>query len=182
MAQFIYSRVSTNLQDTQNQVVRLREQFPNAKVFEETASGAKSRPELDRLIKQLQSGDELIVSSLDRLGRRAAEVILLVEELDRRKVILKSLRENIDFSTLAGRFVFQILAALSEMERRLISERTKSALQARKQLGVKLGRPRKHSAQLRKQAQSLRSKGKTLQSISDELNIPIPSLQYLLKV
>ncbi|MCA3086294.1 MAG: recombinase family protein [Rhodocyclaceae bacterium] len=66
MAQFIYSRVSTDQQDTQNQALDLVRRFPEAVLVEEIASGAKVRPKLSELLKSLQTGDTLIVYALDR--------------------------------------------------------------------------------------------------------------------
>ena len=94
---YIYSRVPTSNQDNQNQLVHLRRQFPNAKVVEETASGTKTRPALDALVQRLIKGDELIVGSLDRLGRKTTEILVLIEQLEKRGVILKSLREGVDY-------------------------------------------------------------------------------------
>ncbi|MCB9026999.1 MAG: recombinase family protein [Bdellovibrionaceae bacterium] len=134
--QFIYSRVSTLNQDNQNQLVHLKRQFPSAEVVEETASGAKTRPALDALVQRLTKGDELIVGSLDRLGRKTTEILVLIEQLEKRGVILKSLREGVDYSTISGRLVTQILVSVSELERAIISQRTKSALAAKRENGI----------------------------------------------
>ena len=181
MAIYLYSRVSTSQQDNLNQTAHLKELYPQGIVVEEVGSGNKKRPELEGLVQKLKEGDELIVYALDRLGRRASEVLLLVEELDRKKVNLKSIRESLDFGTVTGRFTFQILAALSEMERSIIAERTRSALAAKKKQGVRLGRPPKYSAKKVSEVKSLRTSGKTLKQISDELDIPLPTIQSILR-
>lgn len=87
---FIYSRVSTGNQDATNQTTNLKQQFPHAEVIEETASGGKARPALERLVQELQSGDTLVVAALDRLGRKTSEILLLVEDLEKRGIILRS--------------------------------------------------------------------------------------------
>ena len=176
---YIYSRVSTGYQDNTNQTLRLREMYPHAIVVEEVGSGGKQRPELEKLLNRLTAGDELIVYALDRLGRRASEILLLVEDLDRRKIVLKSIRESLDFSTVAGRFVFQIMAALSEMERRLISERTKQAMDTKKKQGARFGRPRLYSNDLIEKARRLRAEGKTLQAIAGETEMSIARVQQV---
>jgi DNA invertase Pin-like site-specific DNA recombinase len=165
--QYIYSRVSTDRQETQNQLSQLKELYPNAAVFEEVASGAKARPVLQTLLSSLQEGDCLIVAALDRLGRRTSEVLSLIEDLERRGVILRSIREGVDYSTIAGRLVTQILCACAEMERRLISERTKIALEARKKAGVKLGCPSKYSSDIVRRVLKLRAEGKTVRAVAD---------------
>ena len=118
---YIYSRVSTGRQDTANQLAKLRELYPAATVFEETASGAKRRPILESLLQLLKEGDQLIIAALDRLGRRTSEILALIEDLERRGVVLKSLREGLDYSSISGKLVTQILAACAEMERGLIA-------------------------------------------------------------
>jgi len=138
---YIYSRVSTDRQETENQLHAMRAKFPDAETVEETASGAGRRPVLDALLTRLQGGDTLVVYALDRLGRRCGELVVLLDRLNRDGVVLVSLREGIDLGTLGGRFTAQIFAALAELERGLIAERTRAALQAKRAAGVRLGRP-----------------------------------------
>ena len=84
----------------------------------------------------------LIVAALDRLGRRTSEVLPLIEDLDSRGVILKSEREGVDYSTPVGRLVTQILISVAEMERSMLSERTKAGLANARAKGKQIGRPR----------------------------------------
>jgi DNA invertase Pin-like site-specific DNA recombinase len=179
---FIYSRVSTGGQDAANQTSNLKQQFPHAEVVEEVASGGKSRPMLEKLVRELQSGDTLVVAALDRLGRRTSEILLLVEDLERRGIILRSIRESIDFSTIAGRLVCQILISVSEMERRIISERTRLALAAKKKLGIVGGRRRKYTDQQVIQVKELRAQGMKLKDVSSRTGISISRVYQLTKV
>ncbi len=181
MAQFVYCRVSTQSQETENQVINLRRQYPDAEFIEEIASGAKARPELEKLVQQLQRGDELIVSSLDRLGRKTAEILTLIDSLEKRGIILKSLREGLDYSTISGRLVTQILVSVSELERSLISQRTKAALAAKREKGIIGGRPRVHGDEAVARARTLRSEGKSLSAISEVVGISKTRLHQLLK-
>lgn len=181
MGQYVYARVSTSNQETDNQVINLRRLYPDAIFIEEVASGAKARPELEKLVQQLQRGDELIVSSLDRLGRKTSEILTLIESLEKRGIILKSLREGLDYSTISGRLVTQILVSVSELERSLISQRTKSALAAKREKGIVGGRPRIHSDEKIQQARQLRADGRSLAVISKEVGISISRLHQLLK-
>jgi DNA invertase Pin-like site-specific DNA recombinase len=106
-------------------------------------SGATtSRPELDRCLASLASGDVLIVARLDRLGRSAGHLATTVEGLVARGVGFRSLHEAIDTTTAAGRLVLGIFASLAAFERDFIRERTAAALQAKKRRGEALGRPR----------------------------------------
>lgn len=178
---FIYSRVSTLGQDTSNQTSNLRQMFPHAEVVEETASGGKARPALEKLVQQLQTGDTLVVAALDRLGRKTSEILLLVEDLERRGIILRSIRESIDFSTIAGRLVCQILISVSEMERRIISERTRLALAAKKKMGVVGGRRPKYTEEQVREVKKLRSQGTKLKDISLKTGISISRVYQLTK-
>jgi DNA invertase Pin-like site-specific DNA recombinase len=81
-------------------------------------------------------------------------------------VVLKSIREGVDYSTIAGRLVTQILCSVAEMERRLISERTKMALEARKKAGVRLGCPAKFSAETVSRVLELRAAGGTVREVA----------------
>lgn len=155
--------------------------FPHAEVVEETASGGKARPALEKLVQQVQTGDTLVVAALDRLGRKTSEILLLVEDLERRGIILRSIRESIDFSTIAGRLVCQILISVSEMERRIISERTRLALAAKKKMGVVGGRRPKYTEEQVREVKKLRSQGTKLKDISLKTGISISRVYQLTK-
>lgn len=176
---FLYSRVSTGGQDAANQTSNLKQMYPHAQVIEEVASGGKARPALEKLVRELQSGDILVVAALDRLGRKTSEILLLVEDLERRGIILKSVRESIDFSTIAGRLVCQILISVSEMERRIISERTRLALAAKKKLGIIGGRKPKYTQQQVDEVKTLRAKGVTLKEIAYKTGISVARVHQL---
>ena len=140
--EYIYSRVSTDKQDNQNQLIHLTQRYPNAQIREEIASGAKNRPILNQLLSELKDGDTLIVAALDRLGRKTLQALILIEDLYSRGIKVVSVREGLDYSTPSGKMVSQIMFSVAEMERSLIIGRIKSALAAKKAQGVKLGRPK----------------------------------------
>jgi DNA invertase Pin-like site-specific DNA recombinase len=180
--QYIYSRVSTDKQETQNQLSQLKDLFPGAAVFEEVASGAKARPVLQTLLGILKKGDVLVVAALDRLGRRTSEVLGLIEDLERREVVLKSIREGVDYSTIAGRLVTQILVSVAEMERRLIGERTRLALDAKRRAGVRLGCPAKYSALTVQRVQELRAQGRTVRDVANATGMSASRVSQLCRM
>lgn len=136
-----YARVSTDEQDHALQLDALR-QAGCERVFVETASGARAdRPELAKALDQLRQGDVLVVWRLDRLARSLRHLIEMAEQLQHRGVGLRSLTESIDTSTPAGRFLFNILGALGQMEREIIVERTRAGLRAAAARGRVGGRP-----------------------------------------
>lgn len=169
--QFIYSRVSTGKQETANQLSKLKELYPSASVYEETASGAKRRPVLEELVKALKPGDQLIVAALDRLGRKTTEILALIEDLERRGVILKSLREGLDYSTVTGRLVTQILVACAELERGLISARTREALATKRSQGIVGGRRPSFNLAMVERVLLLRSSGLSCRAISSATGV-----------
>lgn len=171
MRTVIYSRVSTNLQDTQNQVQSLLQRFPGAEVVEEYASGAKNRPILEKLLKELCKGDTLVVMGFDRISRSVIDFITKMRYLSEKGVILISIREGVDYSTPAGRLVATVLSAMYEFEREVISERIKTSMAALRAKGVKLGGPKLISEEKWQQARLMRDAGSTLREIERELGI-----------
>lgn len=112
------------------------------RLFAEKASGAaRDRPELKAALDYLRSGDSLVVWKLDRLARSMRQLIETVEDMEQRGIGLRSLTENIDTATPAGRLIFHIFGALAEFERAVIRERTSAGLAAAKARGKKGGRP-----------------------------------------
>jgi DNA invertase Pin-like site-specific DNA recombinase len=89
----------------------------------------------------LRSGDTLVVWKLDRLGRAVRQLVEFVAKLNQDGVEFRSLTDGIDTTTPAGRFFFQMMAALAEMERDLTRERTMAGLAAARARGRMGGRP-----------------------------------------
>lgn len=179
--EYIYTRVSTDKQTTDNQTTELHRRFPDALQITETASGAKHRPELERLIDGLKAGDTLIVAALDRLGRKTSEVLTLLESLHSKGINVVSIREGLDYSTVTGRLVSQIMVSVAEMERGLISERTKAALASRKAKGLCVGRKPSIDPAVKDHARALREQGLSLRDIARLLNISHSTVQLALK-
>ena len=137
-----YARVSTDQQDHALQLDALRIAGCE-KVFVETGSGSRAdRLELAKALEQARHGDVLVVWRLDRLARSLRHLIDIADDLpNRRGIALKSITESIDTSTPSGRFLFNILGALGQMEREIIVERTRAGLQAAAKRGRRGGRP-----------------------------------------
>jgi DNA invertase Pin-like site-specific DNA recombinase len=136
-----YARVSTDQQDHALQLDALHAAGCD-KVFVETGSGTRTdRPELGRVLEQVRQDDVLVVWRLDRLARSLRHLIGIADDLNRRGVALKSITESIDTTTPSGRFMFNILGALSSMEREIIVERTRAGLIAAAARGRVGGRP-----------------------------------------
>lgn len=108
-------------------------------------SGAKdSRPELNRLMSDAHERkfDLVLTWKLDRFGRSLRHLVNALADLEARGVALVSLKDNIDLSTPSGRLMFQIIGAMAEFERSLITERVRAGLRHAQAKGRRLGRPR----------------------------------------
>jgi DNA invertase Pin-like site-specific DNA recombinase len=145
-----YARVSTIDQSLDLQLDAL-ENAGCEKIYEEKLSGMKDdRPQLQELLKYAREGDVLVVYKLDRLGRSTKRLIEWSEELQDRGIELVSIRDSIDTTTAVGKAMFKMLAVLAEMERDLISERTRAGLESARARGRKGGRPKKDNKQVEK--------------------------------
>jgi DNA invertase Pin-like site-specific DNA recombinase len=101
------------------------------------------RPGLEECLSYLCHGDVLVVWRLDRLGRSISHLVGLIEKLGSREIKFKSIKDGaIDTSTASGELIFNIFASLSQFERLLIQERTKSVLKAARERGRLDGRPK----------------------------------------
>jgi len=139
-----YARVSTEGQDLTRQIEALRVVGCDL-IYEEKISGGKEdRPELLKMLEELKAGDCVVIQKLDRLGRSLSHLLKLIEGFNRDGIHFRSLTDNFDTTTSQGIFIFQIMAAVAELERSMIRERTKDALRVKKANGVKLGRPVKN--------------------------------------
>lgn len=145
---FLYARVSTSDQNTDNQILEVRNagfDVQPQRVIAETVSGgtaANTRTGFQRLIERMETGDVLIVTKLDRLGRNAMDVRSTVEQLEGLGIRVHCLAlGGVDLTSAAGRMTMQVLAAVAEFERDLLIERTNAGLTRAKAEGKKLGRP-----------------------------------------
>ncbi len=170
--QYGYARVSTDDQNTALQLSALQKAGCKTIFKDEGVSGATvKRPALTRCLKTLRPGDMLIVWKLDRLGWSLRDLIALLDELRAQGVKFRSLTEHIDTEAPAGRAMWQIIGVLAELERSLITERTRAGVKAAKQRGVKFGPKPKLTPPQIKHARQLRAQGETAQVIAALLNV-----------
>lgn len=147
-----YIRVSTDQQDLQNQqhsILNYANKNTLGKVeFIEVKMSSRKKDEdrkIDELFETLQADDHLIVSELSRIGRSVVNVVTIVNQLIALGVNLHILKEQLFIKPNEQNpftdFQINIFSAFAQLERDLISKRTKEALQARKAKGIKLGKP-----------------------------------------
>jgi site-specific DNA recombinase len=155
-------------------------------IYEDAGISGKTvskRPQLQAALSEMKKGMALVVYSLSRLARSTKNCIEIADELKATGSDLVSLTEKIDTSSAMGEFFFTLIAALGQMERKVIGERTKAALAHKKANGEKYApvpfgyaevnrrlKVVKHEADLIDEIFSKRASGETLQSIALALN------------
>jgi DNA invertase Pin-like site-specific DNA recombinase len=136
-----YARVWTDQQDHALQLDALQAAGCE-RIFTETGSRSRAdRIELAKMMETARKGDVIVCWRLDRIGRSLRHLIEMAEQLQKRGIGFRSLTESIDTGTLSGRFLFNLLGALGQMERKIIIERTRAGLLAAAARGRVGGRP-----------------------------------------
>lgn len=138
-----YARVSTADQDPQLQIdALLAVGVDERDIFQDKISGAAAkRPGFDAMLKEATEGDVIYVWKLDRLGRSVRQVLDTFHEMTRRRVAIRCITQpQLDTTTTMGRLIITIMAAVAEMERDLIRERTVAGLAAGRAAGRVGGR------------------------------------------
>jgi len=147
---FGYARVSKNEQNLDLQLDALRK-YGVDEIFEEKISSKNgNRPQLTKLLDLLRTGDMVVIYRLDRLGRTVKQLLELVESFDKRGIHFVSLNENLDTTTAMGKFCFHMFCSVAQMERDVISERTKAGLESARARGRTGGRKPADRTQIQK--------------------------------
>jgi DNA invertase Pin-like site-specific DNA recombinase len=122
-------------------------------------------------LKKLEHGDTLIVWKLDRLGPSLRDLITMPDDLKHRGVKFRSLTEAIDTETPTGRAMWQMIGVLAELERSLISERTRAGVKDAQRRGVKFGRKPKLTRQQIAHARKPIDDGQRREAVAALLNV-----------
>ncbi|MFQ5434927.1 MAG: recombinase family protein [Anaerolineae bacterium] len=146
-----YIRASTGKQDVNNQKLAILEftRHANLKVdefVEITISSRKTSKQrrIDELLEKLVDSDTLVVTELSRLGRSTSEVVTLVNELLQRNIRVIVIKQNLDIAQhdMSSKIIVTLFSLFAELERDLVSLRTKEALATKKAQGIQLGKPK----------------------------------------
>jgi DNA invertase Pin-like site-specific DNA recombinase len=166
-----YARVSTQEQNLQMQIDAL-EKAGCIEIFEEKATGSKKdRPALSEMLKMLREGDRVVVYKLDRISRSIKHLIELADSFHKKGIEFVSIMDNIDTSTPTGRFFFHVMAAMAELEREIIIERTKTGLESARARGRVGGRPTVNKKDLSTAIKMYESKDYSLKEITKATGI-----------
>ena len=180
-----YSRVSTGEQTTDSQVTALKEAGCEV-VFEETISSRKAekdRPQLQAALTALRSGDELVITKLDRLGRSQVEVVNRLHELQAQGINVRTLDGLVNTAGL-GQFapiLIGLLSGLAEVERSIIKERTRESVEYRRQIGGNLGGRPKTPPKKEKLVLRLREEGESLRGIREQTGLAVATIRKILE-
>jgi DNA invertase Pin-like site-specific DNA recombinase len=175
---FGYARVSTEDQNLDAQTDALMAAGAE-RIFADRISGAvRKRPELDRLLDQLRAGDVIVVTKYDRLARSLRDLLDIVETIKERGAGFRSLAEDIDTTTPAGRLIFHVFASIAQFERERISERTKEGLEAARKRGRIGGRPPALTAAQRAEVRRMRDEeGRRLSEIAQLFRVSVKTVR-----
>jgi putative DNA-invertase from lambdoid prophage Rac len=177
-ATFAYLRVSKNddVMTSANQRLELEQAGYRIDYWhEDTISGsthAMGRPGFAAMLGKMRDGESLVVSKLDRLGRDAIDVIATVRALAERdiRVIVHSLG-GVDLVSPTGKLLVTMLAAVAEMERDLLIERTRAGIARARSEGKSVGRPYKTSPQQRRDILAWLAAGETVSAVARKYGI-----------
>jgi putative DNA-invertase from lambdoid prophage Rac len=174
---FAYCRVSTSDQTTDNQVQEILGAgfaVTPKRIVSETVSGsvaALERKGFAKLLDKLESGDVLVVTKLDRLGRNAMDVRTTVERLEESGVKVHCLAlGGVDLTSPAGKMTMQVINAVAEFERDLLIERTNAGIKRAKAEGKSFGRPSALSKRQQSEAKDRIKAGVPIAQIAKDYN------------
>ena len=183
---FAYCRDSTFDQTTENQILEIKAAgflIQPQQIVEESISGsvaAKKRPGFCKLVDRLESGDILVVTKLDRLGRNAMDVRSTAEQLENANIRLHCLAlGGVDLTSAAGKMTMGIITAVAEFERDLLIERTQSGMKRAKAEGKLLGRPKILNDEKKNEIRSHLAKSPNISQIARDFNV---SRQTIMRV
>ncbi len=180
-----YSRKSTLLQTNEPDVAALKEAGCEM-VFEEKVSSRKAekdRPQLQAALTALRSGDELVITKLDRLGRSQVEVVNRLHELQAQGINVRTLDGLVNTAQM-GKFaplLIGLLSGLAEVERSLIQERTRESVEYRRATGGNLGGRPKTPPKKEKLVMRLREEGESLRGIREQTGLAVATIRKILE-
>lgn len=178
MTTYAYIRVSTNGQTTENQRKTITEGgFTVDKYYsEDGVSGstkATDRPVFKEMLAQMVKGDTLIFTMIDRLGRSASDILNVVEMLKAIGIRVRVMQfDGMDITSSMGKMILTCMAAMSELERNMLVERTVSGLERTKSQGTVLGPPLTITPEVMEALVTKKAAGATLDTLTTLYGIP----------
>jgi DNA invertase Pin-like site-specific DNA recombinase len=179
MALVGYARVSSVGQTLDVQLEKLEQ---CDKIFQEKMSGVTDkRPKLQACLEYVRQGDTLVVTKLDRLARSTLHLCQIAAELERKKVHLRVLDQNIDTDSATGRLLFNMLGAIAQFETEIRAERQRDGIRKAQERGVKFGKQKKLSRKQVVELQEKRRRGVLIKTLMQEYDLSKTSVYRYLK-
>jgi DNA invertase Pin-like site-specific DNA recombinase len=160
-----YARVSRSDQELRGQLDALKK-AGCSRVYAERVSSVARRLGFEAMLEHVRKADVVVVTRLDRIGRRLAEVVSCVSELGERGVHVKALAQSLDTSAPGGKIMMALWAALAETEREILRERTREGLEAARARGKVGGRRLLLTPEKKAQVRFLRGQGYSIGEIA----------------
>lgn len=166
-----YARVSTKGQAKDGNSLEYQEEELKkagaSKIFQESFTGTKtSRPVLDKLLKQLNDGDTVVVTKLDRIARNAKSGLELIDQILDKGCSIRILNMGMFDTTPTGKLMRTVMLAFAEFERDMIVQRTQEGKSIAKQSkDFREGRPESYSKDQKQHAYELLESGKTYREV-----------------
>lgn len=156
-----YARVSTKHQrESLDHQITLLKKAGCTEIFSEIISGANAkRPELTKLLRHIKSGNTLVITSIDRLGRSLIDLIQIIRNLKEISVAFQTLKEQMDTSTPTGMLMFNMMGSIAEFERTLINRRIYDGVQRAKEQGKFKGRQHSVDEKIRREYVKMMNSG-----------------------
>lgn len=143
---------------------------------------ALQRPAFSRMMADAVSGDTCICTMVDRLGRDAEDILNTINEFTRLGIRLRVLQfDGVDVTSSMGKMIVTVMAAMSEMERNMLVERTKAGIARTRAAGTRLGAKLKITPKQMEKIFQKRGAGETLQAIANATKIPLTTIALNLK-
>ena len=186
-----YQRVSTDKQDYENQTDSIESYIKNSdlvlvdeyKEIESSLTSRNTRPELRRLLSdsRLRKFDTVIIYDISRFGRSVVEIINIFNDLRENNVNVITIKQSIDTSTSQGELFLYFCSIFSQIEKDMISSRQSESIKRLRKTKSKWSNGQLHTEEEKLEVVKLRKSKKTYKQISELMNIPISSLQYILQ-
>lgn len=169
-----YARVSTEDQNIGLQLTALKAAGAQKLYIEHVSALSAKRPQFNLMMKFVERGDTVLFHSLSRMGRAVAQILGILEELDKEGVIWRSLTEpHLDNSTAAGRLMITFTGGMAQHERDQLIERTKRGMDECRRRGQYLGRPPLVSDAQARQMLKLRQKEISVRDIAKKYGVKV---------
>jgi DNA invertase Pin-like site-specific DNA recombinase len=178
-----YARVSSTDQNLDTQIEQLKK-YGVEKLISEKITGVSENKLLDQLLSKLTSGDTLVATRMDRLGRSTIQLLQLVEHLSNSNIYLVVLNLGIDTRTPTGKFFLTIMAGFSELERTMIKEKQRAGIDLAKQKGKYVGRIKKYTEKhvgMKHAIELYNEKNKTVKEICEITKVSRAALYRAIK-